>query len=61
MNDVATKSIFAVLAMGITFTLGSCVGATSVQKTWQLNAAKTDCAQFNPEHGMFEWTVDDQG
>ena len=31
------------------------VGATSVQNTWSYDAAQTQCAQFNPKSGHFEW------
>ena len=34
---------------------GAIVAATSVQSNWRLDAAKTECAQFNPTHGQFEW------
>jgi len=35
------------------------LSATSVQNSWRLDAAKTECAQFNPMHGQFEWFKDE--
>lgn len=39
------------------FILGTMLGATSVQHSWRLDAASTECAQFNPENGQFEWVA----
>jgi len=44
----------------VTFVLGSCIGASSVQDTWRLDAAATECAQFNPSNGHFEWMTDEK-
>ena len=59
MNDKSTKIVMGLIALLISFTIGSCVGATSVQDTWRLDAAKTDCAQFNPSNGHFEWVTNE--
>ena len=48
------KIIFGV-ALLLSFMAGSMIGASSVSSEQKLIAAKTACAQFNPETGMFEW------
>jgi len=35
--------------------IGSMVGATSVHNSWSYDSAQTECAQFNPKSGHFEW------
>jgi hypothetical protein len=40
------------------FTLGATLGAGSVQSPWRLDAASTECAQFDPANGQFEWIKD---
>ena len=35
--------------------LGSIIAATSTTNGWRLDSAKTECAQFNPTNGHFEW------
>jgi hypothetical protein len=40
--------------------IGSMLGATSVQGSWRLEAAQTECAQFNPQNGHFQWLEDVQ-
>jgi hypothetical protein len=35
--------------------VGAMLGASSVHSTWSLDAAQTQCAQFNPKSGHFEW------
>ena len=50
------EMIYIYLALAsVSILIGSMIGATSVQSTWQLDAAQTTCAQFNPENGHFEW------
>jgi len=49
--------IFFVMASCVVFILGTMLGATSVQHSWRLDAASTECAQFNPENGQFEWVA----
>lgn len=51
------KIIFGV-ALLLSFMAGSMVGASSVSSEQKLIAAKTACAQFHPETGMFEWLGD---
>ena len=46
-----------VILYAIVFILGGMLGATSVQHSWRLDAAYTECAQFNPKHGQFEWVA----
>jgi len=59
MISTSTKRIIFTVSLLISFILGSMVAATSVQNTWRLDAAKTECAQFNPMHGQFEWFKDE--
>ena len=59
MISKSTKTIIFTVSLLISFILGSMVAATSVQNTWRLDAAKTECAQFNPMHGQFEWFKDE--
>ena len=35
--------------------IGSIIAANSITNGWRLNSAKTECAQFNPTNGHFEW------
>ncbi len=35
--------------------LGSIIAGTSITNDWRLDSAKTECAQFNPTNGHFEW------
>jgi len=60
MNDRTTKIIWVLTFSMVTFVLGSCIGASSVQDTWRLDAAATECAQFNPSNGHFEWMTDEK-
>ena len=60
MNDKTTKIIGMLTFSMVTFVLGSCLGASSVQDTWRLDAAATECAQFNPSNGHFEWITDEK-
>jgi hypothetical protein len=59
MNDKTTKIIGVLTFSMVTFVLGSCLGASSVQDTWRLDAAATECAQFNPSNGHFEWITNE--
>ena len=60
MNDKTTRIIGMLTFSMVTFVLGSCLGASSVQDTWRLDAAATECAQFNPSNGHFEWITDEK-
>lgn len=60
MNDRTTKIIGVLTFSMVTFVLGSCLGASSVQDTWRLDAAATECAQFNPSNGHFEWITNEK-
>jgi len=60
MNDKTTKIIGVLTFSMVTFVLGSCLGASAVQDTWRLDAAATECAQFNPSNGHFEWLTDEK-
>jgi hypothetical protein len=60
MNDKTTKIIGVLTFSMVTFVLGSCLGASSVQDTWRLDAAATECAQFNPSNGHFEWITNEK-
>ena len=55
MNDYKNCIVIAVASLFIGALVGSMVGATSVQNTWSYDAAQTQCAQFNPKSGHFEW------
>jgi len=35
--------------------LGAIIAGTSITNDWRLDSAKTECAQFNPTNGHFEW------
>ena len=59
MNDRTTKIIGVLTFSMVTIVLGSCLGASSVQDTWRLDAAATECAQFNPSNGHFEWITNE--
>ena len=59
MNDTTTKLMGVLTLSMVTFVLGSCFGASSVQDTWRLDAAATECAQFNPSNGHFEWITNE--
>ena len=52
-----TKFIFGI-ALLLSLIAGCMIGASSVSSEQKLIAAKTACAQFNPETGMFEWLGD---
>ena len=52
MDNLVIK-LASTFTMGLLF--GALLAASSVQDTWRLDAAQTDCARFNPEHGQFEW------
>jgi hypothetical protein len=51
-------TVCAVL-VAIAFIVGSMIGATSTQNSWRMDAASTECAQFNPLTGHFEWLTDE--
>lgn len=56
MNNYLTyPKLSYLLGAVICFILGSMLGATSIQNNWRLDAAQTECAQFNPKSGHFEW------
>lgn len=55
MISKSTKTIIFTVSLLISFILGTMLSANSVQHGWRLDAAKTECAQFNPTHGQFEW------
>jgi|TARA_B110000503_G_scaffold133234_1_gene210418 hypothetical protein len=40
--------------------VGFMLAATAVQGSWRLEAAQTECAQFNPQNGQFQWLEDVQ-
>lgn len=51
-------TVCAVL-VAVAFIVGSIIGATSTQNSWRLDSASTECAQFNPITGHFEWLIDE--
>ncbi len=55
MISKSTKTIIIGISFLLSFILGTMLSANSVQHGWRLDAAKTECAQFNPTHGQFEW------
>jgi hypothetical protein len=34
---------------------GGMVGSSVVESGWQFDTAQTECAQFSPKTGQFEW------
>jgi len=56
MEDLAG----VIVLMGLSLILGVVIAATSVQNSWRLDAAKTECAQFNPANGHFEWFEEEE-
>ena len=52
-------NIIVAVAMTVGLLAGSLMSGTSIQNSWRLDAAKTECAQFNPTHGQFEWLKDE--
>jgi hypothetical protein len=42
-------------SMTLAFFVGVLIAACSVQNSWRVDAAATECAQFNPLNGHFEW------
>ncbi len=48
-NIIITVLILTALCIGLT------LGATHVEGGHRLTAASTECAQFNPQTGKFEW------
>jgi hypothetical protein len=59
MNDRTSRIIVGLILFKLTLVIGSCVGASSVESSWKLEAAATQCAQFSPSTGHFEWTTDE--
>ena len=59
MNDRTSKIIVGLILFKLTLVIGSCVGASSVEIEWKLEAAATECAQFNSSNGHFEWSVNE--
>ncbi len=56
MEDLAG----VIVLMGLSLILGVVIAATSVQNSWRLDAAETECAQFNSLHGQFEWIKEEE-
>jgi len=52
---ITDKSVIVLVVLLVGILIGSGIAAISVQSNWRLDAAKTECAQFNPTHGQFEW------
>jgi len=52
---ITDKNVTVLVVLFVGVLLGSGIAATSVQNSWRLDAAKTECAQFNPMYGQFEW------
>lgn len=52
---MSNRNIAALVASVLSFFIGVVIAASSVQNSWRLDAAATECAQFNPLHGHFEW------
>ena len=56
---ITDKSVIVLVVLLVGILIGSGIAAISVQNSWRLDAAKTECAQFNPTHGQFEWLKDE--
>lgn len=52
--------MFYAIVVLIAVIIGSIFGANTVQSSWRLDAAATECAQFNPSHGQFEWLTNEK-
>ena len=52
-------NVIVAITMSMGILIGAMIAATSVENTWRLDSAKTECAQFNPTHGQFEWLKDE--
>jgi hypothetical protein len=53
-----TNQLLATIILNVvSFFIGVVIAASSVQNSWRLDAAATECAQFNPSHGHFEWLI----
>ena len=55
MTEYKEVLIACIIAISIGAIIGMMIGSSSVHSTWQLDAAGTTCAQFNPKNGQFEW------
>jgi hypothetical protein len=55
MSEYKISVVFVGVSLFVGALIGSMVGATSVQNSWSYDAAQTECAQFNPKSGHFEW------
>ena len=58
MIDLEQRYIIIGVLFLTAFTVGAILGAGSVQSAWRLDAASTECAQFDPANGQFEWIKD---
>jgi len=58
--DYIKNGIPFIVVILISFLIGSMFGSTSVQSSWRLDAAATECAQFNPSNGHFEWLTNEE-
>ena len=58
--DYIKNGIPFIVVILISFVIGSVFGATSIQSSWRLDAAATECAQFNPSNGHFEWLTNEE-
>lgn len=50
-----SKIVASIIVGAVLLISGMMIGSTSVTNSWRLDAAQSSCAQFNPEHGQFEW------
>ena len=56
---MSNQIVAALVASLVSFFIGVVIAASSVQNSWRLDAAATECAQFNPLHGHFEWLTEE--
>ena len=55
MSEYKISVVLVGVSLFVGALIGSMVGATSVQNSWSYDSAQTECAQFNPKSGHFEW------
>jgi len=56
---MTNQLLAAIILNTVSFFVGVVIAASSVQNSWRLDAAATECAQFNPLHGQFEWLAEE--
>ena len=55
MRDNVDRNIIIAVFVLAAFCFGIFMGSSHVEGGHRLTAASTECAQFNPQTGKFEW------